>query len=186
MLPWSRNRSRSKLHWLHIPASGYIASSLLVRVLLATLRSPGYPTTSWPNCALWGSRRTSGCSPIQSGLENAQERSEDRSKSIEKWYTEHTSIQGILMLWICDAHAITYASFPASLVHTRGIVHGPGNRKVLHCSRVLSDIFSLSVLCVASAGSWKWPSSEISLEEALGYSRVTRRHQVVRRVPRIE
>ena len=127
----------------------------------------GYPTTSWPNCALWGSRRTSGCSPIQSGLENAQERSEDRSKSIEKWYTEHTSIQGIIMLWIWDAQSITFVSFPASLVHTRGIVHGPGNRKVLHYSTVLSDIFSLSVLCVASAGSWKWPSSEISLEEAL-------------------
>ena len=93
MLPWSRNRSRSKLHWLHIPASGYIASSLLVRVLLATLRSPGYPTTSWPNCALWSSRRTSGCPPIQSSLENAEKRSEARSKSIEKWYTEHTSIQ---------------------------------------------------------------------------------------------
>ena len=46
----------------------------------------------------------------------------------------------------------------------KGVVHIPGRCRegVAH-----SDIASLA-FDVGSASSWKWPSSEISLEEALG------------------
>ena len=83
----------------HPPASPNLLARQRLTVVLTTRRLSDCLTTSWPIEALFCSFAalcsSSGCSPSQSGLENARGRSWARSPCPKQWLTEHTNTQGL-------------------------------------------------------------------------------------------
>ena len=102
-LLWILSCSRSKLSRLRIPVFCHAVPSLWLRVLLATRRPPGCPTTSWPIGALGA--LLAAC-PVSQAWGTHRE-----DQGIAQWMLSSgvriRAFRACLVLGNCNAHAIT-------------------------------------------------------------------------------